>query len=464
MRRILGLFTMLVFLPIALSACNLRALLLDEEPPPTQIVLVVTATLPPTSTPTPPPTWTPVPPVQCVVRTDWPVYTVVRGDTLYSIARRAGTTVDALMAANCLTGSVIYAGQGLRVPTLPSGGQPPDCGGVLWFFTFKAGQSEPGCPNPVQVVNAVGEDFEGGRVYGYAAAPGDVDQRGTIYVIYNDRTWETYINTWDPSQPISDPGIVPPAGRYQPVRGIGKLWRENASVRAKLGWAYEPESAFTGRVQTINTRIGSPPPGYIPRFYIDHGKGIVLRLYSVNMGVNTWEVAGGYTVAQPPPPTPAPCVNQWFFAFKAGMADPACPNPAITVNAAGEDFEGGRVYWYAPLPDGEPYGTIYVIYNDGTWESYIDTWDESQPASDPGIVPPAGRYQPVRGIGKVWRENPNVRARLGWAYEPESAFTGRIQTAAAQINYFYIDHGKGIVLRLYSIYTVPNPWDVVGSY
>ena len=44
------------------------------------------------------------------------VYVVQPGDTLYSIARRFGTTVAALQAANNLTGSTIIAGTSLRIP------------------------------------------------------------------------------------------------------------------------------------------------------------------------------------------------------------------------------------------------------------------------------------------------------------------------------------------------------------
>ena len=43
-------------------------------------------------------------------------YTVRRGDTLFGIAVRHGTTVSAIMQANGLRSSVIYAGQRLKVP------------------------------------------------------------------------------------------------------------------------------------------------------------------------------------------------------------------------------------------------------------------------------------------------------------------------------------------------------------
>ncbi len=53
-----------------------------------------------------------------------PVHVVQRGETLYSIARRYGTTVEALMRANGLTDPTrIYAGQRLVVPA-PGTAQP----------------------------------------------------------------------------------------------------------------------------------------------------------------------------------------------------------------------------------------------------------------------------------------------------------------------------------------------------
>jgi hypothetical protein len=45
----------------------------------------------------------------------------------------------------------------------------------------------------------------------------------------------------------SDPSIVPPEGYYQPVRGFGKLWREE--LRSALGWALAPERSYTAQYQ-----------------------------------------------------------------------------------------------------------------------------------------------------------------------------------------------------------------------
>jgi len=306
---------MRLWLPIILLLCAVVACSLTggQDPTPTRILptpVVIITTPTPTAgvTNTPPaaattaPTNRPTTP--CTPRTNWPIYTVVAGDTLFGIAVRVGTTVDDLVAANCLTNAdTISAGQRLYVPAVPPPAptntsrptQNPSCPN-RWFFTFEEGEEDtlPTCPGPVITVPAVGQDFEGGRAYRYGPMPGSTDQRGTVYIIYNDGYWETYPDVWDASQPELDPTIFPPPGRYQPVRSIGKVWRDNPSVRQRLGWAFELESTFTGRFQEPQDIPGlwNNRTHY---FYIDHGKwGIVLRLYAVDMGPNTWEVAGGY--------------------------------------------------------------------------------------------------------------------------------------------------------------------------
>ena len=52
----------------------------------------------------------------------WRQYVVQRGDTLYSLARKGGTTVQTVMRVNCLTGATIVRGQRLWLPCIP---QPP---------------------------------------------------------------------------------------------------------------------------------------------------------------------------------------------------------------------------------------------------------------------------------------------------------------------------------------------------
>lgn len=163
---------------------------------------------------------------------------------------------------------------------------PPTPGCAAWFFKFRPGQDAGGCADPVVTVDAVGVDFVGGRVYRYGPTVEFPDQRGTIFVIYNNGTWETYPDTFASGDPDSDPGIVPPSGRFQPTGAIGKVWRENKAVRAALGWAYGPEKPFSGRYQN--------PQGDTHNIYVDHGKGLVLRLTEVDQGPRTWKVVGDY--------------------------------------------------------------------------------------------------------------------------------------------------------------------------
>jgi hypothetical protein len=61
---------------------------------------------------------------------------------------------------------------------------------------------------------------------------------------------------------------------------------------------------------------------------------------------------------------------------------------------------------------------IYTIQDLGGYGRYNDTWDASQPTSA-GLVPPAGFYEPVRGFGKVWRDN-SLGSTLGWATDQET--------------------------------------------
>lgn len=71
------------------------------------------------ASPTPPPTaviLTPLPPL---------TYTVKEGDTLWDIAARFDTTVQAIQAANSLSGELIYPGQVLVIPSASGLSSPP---------------------------------------------------------------------------------------------------------------------------------------------------------------------------------------------------------------------------------------------------------------------------------------------------------------------------------------------------
>ena len=68
-------------------------------------------------------------------------YTVQRGDTLYSIARRYGTTVRALMEANNLSGALIYIGQSLVIPGGENPGPAPAAQPGLTRYIVQSGDT-----------------------------------------------------------------------------------------------------------------------------------------------------------------------------------------------------------------------------------------------------------------------------------------------------------------------------------
>jgi LysM repeat protein len=134
MRKSIWTLISLIGLSTLLAACNLGAGTVQE---PTEVVqfststptqqVFTTSTSAPSSTPRP--TNTPqsssngggtiatIAP-SCVVRGDWQTYTVVSGDTLGSIARRANTTINNLVSGNCLANpNLLNVGQVLRVPS-----------------------------------------------------------------------------------------------------------------------------------------------------------------------------------------------------------------------------------------------------------------------------------------------------------------------------------------------------------
>jgi hypothetical protein len=127
------------------------------------------------------------------------------------------------------------------------------------------------------------------------------------------------------------------------------------------------------------------------------------------------------------------CPDTWFFS----PPPPECAGgPALTGLAAQESFEHGTMLWLGSE------ARIYVLFDDGrqpAWAAYADEWNPGVPESDPTIVPPAALYQPVRGFGLVWRTQPGLRDRLGWATGEEAGYTGALQrTGRIKYNLTYL--------------------------
>jgi len=143
-----------------------------------------------------------------------------------------------------------------------------------------------------------------------------------------------------------------------------------------------------------------------------------------------------------------PCAYPWFFE----AAHSNCAGAAASqVPAAQQHFEHGRMIWMQSLTlrDQTTGGVIFVLYDTGQFARYNDTWTEGQPESDPAIVPPAGLQQPIRGFGKLWRENADIQTDLGWALSAEVGFTGAWQPESMETlgSYAYLQTIDGQILR-----------------
>ena len=140
---------------------------------------------------------------------------------------------------------------------------------------------------------------------------------------------------------------------------------------------------------------------------------------------------------------PLICPDAWFFE----PAPNECPAaPALYSAGAEQPFEHGLMLWVGEQD------FIYVLSDDGfsrRWSIYVDAWNEGDPIDDPSIIPPPGFYQPLRGFGLVWRENPDVRERLGWATAPEAGYETAVQrTSRWKYNEIYVRALDGGVWRL----------------
>jgi len=102
------------------------------------------------------------------------------------------------------------------------------------------------------------------------------------------------------------------------------------------------------------------------------------------------------------------------------------PTPVLAqISVAEQRFENGRMFWLQPVDQ------IWVMTvdenDDQVWSIYDDDFIEGEPEIDPSIDVPDGFYQPERGFGQLWRDNPEVRQALGWAIEPEFGHVTRYE-------------------------------------
>jgi hypothetical protein len=155
------------------------------------------------------------------------------------------------------------------------------------------------------------------------------------------------------------------------------------------------------------------------------------------------------------------CDHPWFFAPRVER----CPfEPVRASPAAMQRFERGLMLWLQATD------SIYVL-RDGAgdaaaqrWARYDDLFEDGDPERDPNLSPPAGLQHPVRGFGRVWRTQPDVRRDLGWATEAERGYTACYATAFGGWKSMrsYVNTPDGGLLELETYY-LPTRWRVLDA-
>ena len=92
-------------------------------------------------------------------------------------------------------------------------------------------------------------------------------------------------------------------------------------------------------------------------------------------------------------PNPAFVDNGLTLTATAAYAGLGNFDTQQNVSAAYQSFEGGHMVWNGSTRE------IFILYNDGTYQTVQDTWTEGEVFND-GRTPPDGRYTPTRGFGK----------------------------------------------------------------
>jgi len=165
-------------------------------------------------------------------------------------------TLTVAGTARATDGEALVEPFALRFATLPTGGEPEESlnpigrFGQVWRAELGGPGGSLGYATAVeQELWCAGQHFERGQMLWL-----DQLREDPIYVLsYGEGesggNWQRYVDTWREGDPESA-DLTPPPGLFEPIRGFGRLWREELDgPGAPVGWALEPEQGFTGSVQ-----------------------------------------------------------------------------------------------------------------------------------------------------------------------------------------------------------------------
>jgi hypothetical protein len=169
------------------------------------------------------------------------------------------------------------------------------------------------------------------------------------------------------------------------------------------------------------------------------------------------------------------CFSDWFFDDPPGI----CPKaPPLFSYAAAQRFERGLMIWI------KAQDTYYILYDGFITPSGrqsatsaitslqilngpVDLAPGSSVGNRVGEAPPNGLFEPISGFGLVWRGEvvgvEGVRARLGWAMEPEYGFDTIYQCEMSCGSNWdcYLEGPQGATFHLTYLLHVGHFWEPI---
>jgi LysM repeat protein len=386
----------------------------------------------------------------CSPRTDWATYIVTAGDTLGSIARRAGATVSLLAEANCLAdANQIMAGQQLRIPynslDVPTPVGPPTPNGVR-----VGGQ--------LTVSPVIGN--EAGWLVLQAGSTITItwpraEQLGAVEVNFTlsppgTGSTPTYIGTdINTADGVSIHWTVPSTGTQGYLEATagtlgGHVLVDQTQVPLQIlaaphgsgsvqivSFTVSPNPVQRGGVLTLSWSTSGASRVQIER-YSENGKPIN-ESWGQNIPLN-----GSMTYALPS----EEYFNHISFVLTADPGQTSsvsqradtelvcpfatiffgCPMTQQTINLIYQPFDRG--YMFARRDTRK----VYILYADNNrWEQFEDTW-EGEPIypsmPEDGSIPCGSSFRPYGALGKVWwSNNPIIPTRLGCGTSAQVEYT-----------------------------------------
>jgi hypothetical protein len=311
-------------------------------------------------------------------------------------------------------------------------------GPSLIYFTF--GTDEPSVPDiPVPSSEVIVDNLDPGFQKGGPNSSWyyrSVGYKGHTYWTYNSDAVMYNFAKWVPQ--------LPQAGNYEVFAFVPRQRADTRSARYRIYHNGEEHSHWVNQSIYFDKWVSLGTYHFSAdgseHVYLDDVTGEPYAAYKIGFDAVKFVLVGAPVPTPVPPPTatpPSPTATpvgptatpttvpscgitpilgfgQVWNAHADVRTRLGCPTePEISTWSAEQTLISGYMFWRGDLR------LIYALYDNGTWESFVDTWYEGDLEWDPTIIPPAGYIQPKRGFGKVWREQAGVKDKLSWASAEE---------------------------------------------